>query len=113
LLALGLAWLFLWCRVEVVIGGGDAMREPVAMEIPAQEGPGAKAPPRRIRMRLMEGARGGGAPASVEEIEARLREAELRRQVGVPFLACFFFGSVWFKLLLSSLLISCVAVART
>jgi hypothetical protein len=113
LLALGLAWLFLWCRVEVVIGGGDAMREPVAMEIPAQEGPGAKAPPRRIRMRLMEGARGGGAPASVEEIEARLREAELRRQVGVPFLACFFFGSVWFKLLLFSLLISCVAVART
>ncbi|TVU00285.1 hypothetical protein EJB05_54273 [Eragrostis curvula] len=55
-------------------------REPVAMEIPAEEGPAARAPPRRIRMRLMEGARGGGAPASVEEIEARLREAEHRRQ---------------------------------
>jgi hypothetical protein len=71
------------------------MREPVVMEIPAEEGPAAKAPPRRIRMRLMAGARGGGAPASVEEIEARLREAELRRQVGVPFLACFFSSEVF------------------
>jgi len=65
-------------------------REPVAMEIPAEEGPAAaRAPPRRIRRRLVEGARGAGAPASVEEIEARLREAELRRQVRVPFVLLF------------------------
>ncbi|WVZ85739.1 hypothetical protein U9M48_032628 [Paspalum notatum var. saurae] len=65
-------------------------REPVAMEIPVEEGPAAalRVPPRRIRRRLMEGARGGGAPASVEEIEARLREAELRRQQFHEWLAC-------------------------
>ncbi|OEL18748.1 hypothetical protein BAE44_0020234 [Dichanthelium oligosanthes] len=65
-------------------------REPVAMEIPAEEGAAAagRGPPRRIRRRLMEGARGGGAPASVEEIEARLREAELRRQQFHEWLAC-------------------------
>lgn len=64
-------------------------REPVAMEIPAEEGPAAaRAPPRRIRRRLVEGARAGGAPASVEEIEARLREAELRRQQFREWLAC-------------------------
>lgn len=79
-------------------------REPVAMEIPAEEGPAAaRAPPRRIRRRLVEGARAGGAPASVEEIEARLREAELRRQVRVPFV--LFPSSrrvlVWFTLLLA------------
>ncbi|CAN6275744.1 unnamed protein product [Urochloa humidicola] len=61
-------------------------REPVAMEIPAEVE--ARAPPRRIRRRLMEGARGGGAPASVEEIEAKLREAELRRQQFHEWLAC-------------------------
>jgi hypothetical protein len=77
--------------------GRDVMREPVAMEIPAEEGPmasAARAPPRRIRMRLMEGARGGGAPASVEDIEAKLREAELRRQVGVP--VGFLFPPIFF-----------------
>lgn len=61
------------------------------MEIPAEEGgaAAARAPPRRIRRRLEEGARGsGGAPASVEEIEARLREAELRRQQFHEWLAC-------------------------
>ncbi|XP_066342910.1 uncharacterized protein [Miscanthus floridulus] len=64
-------------------------REPVAMEIPAEEGPAAaRAPPRRIRRRLVEGARGAGALASVEEIEARLREAELRRQQFHEWLAC-------------------------
>ncbi|KAF8772404.1 hypothetical protein HU200_005808 [Digitaria exilis] len=62
-------------------------REPVAMEIPAEEG-AARAPPRRIRRRLEEGARCGGAPATVEEIEARLREAELRRQQFHEWLAC-------------------------
>lgn len=64
-------------------------REPVAMEIPAEEGAAARSPPRRIRRRLVEGARGGGAPASVEEIEARLREAELRRQVRVTVVLRF------------------------
>ncbi|RLM65812.1 uncharacterized protein C2845_PM16G08190 [Panicum miliaceum] len=64
-------------------------REPVAMEIPAEEGAAAaRGPPRRIRRRLVEGARGGGAPASVEEIEARLRDAELRRQQFHEWLAC-------------------------
>ncbi|CAL5016887.1 unnamed protein product [Urochloa decumbens] len=64
-------------------------REPVAMEIPVEEGAAAgRSPPRRIRRRLVEGARGGGAPASVEEIEARLREAELRRQQFHEWLAC-------------------------
>lgn len=81
-------------------------REPVAMEIPAEEGPAAaaRAPPRRIRRRLVEGARGGGAPSSVEEIEARLREAELRRQVRVPFVLLFpsfVRVRVWFALLLA------------
>jgi len=67
-------------------------REPVAMEIPAEEGAAAAAarpPPRRIRRRLAEGARGGGAPASVEEIEVRLREAELRRQVRVTVVSLY------------------------
>ncbi|KAK3144712.1 hypothetical protein QOZ80_4AG0316810 [Eleusine coracana subsp. coracana] len=68
------------------------MREPVAMEIPAaEEGPAsasARAPPRRIRMRLMEGARAGGVPATVEDIETRLKEAELRRQQFHEWLAC-------------------------
>jgi hypothetical protein len=94
-------------------------REPVAMEIPAEEGlaAAARAPPRRIRRRLVEGARGAGAPASVEEIEARLREAELRRQVRVPFvLLCFPRVLVWFALLLAKkkkkqLGLGCVAVA--
>lgn len=63
-------------------------REPVAMEIPAEEG-AARAPPRRIRRRLVEGARCGGAPATVEEIEARLRDAELRRQVCVTVVLRF------------------------
>jgi len=48
-------------------------REPVAMEIPA-EGQGGPAAAR--------------APASVQEIEARLREAELRRQQFHEWLAC-------------------------
>ncbi|XP_062185297.1 uncharacterized protein LOC133888918 [Phragmites australis] len=63
-------------------------REPVAMEIPAEEGSAARTPPRRIRRRLLEGGRGCGAPASVEEIEARLREAELRRQQFHEWLVC-------------------------
>ncbi|KAM0940788.1 putative T-complex 11 protein [Dioscorea sansibarensis] len=51
-------------------GGG------IAMEFPAGESSGRV--PRRIRRRLMESKASG--PSSVEEIEAKLREAELRRQ---------------------------------
>ncbi|KAJ6820917.1 uncharacterized protein M6B38_394315 [Iris pallida] len=49
----------------------------VALEFPTGDSP-AKVP-LRIRRRLLEG-RGGGGPASVEEIEAKLKEADLRRQ---------------------------------
>ena len=66
-----------------MIGEVMGVREPVAMEIPLEEGAAARVPP-RIRRRLLEGrpAAGGGGPASAEEIEARLKEAEQRRQVG-------------------------------
>ncbi|KAL5215428.1 hypothetical protein ABZP36_006829 [Zizania latifolia] len=65
------------------------VREPVAMEIPAEEGSpaGAVRVPPRIRRRLLEGSRGGG-PASAEEIEAKLKEAELRRQQFHEWLSC-------------------------
>jgi hypothetical protein len=55
------------------------------MEIPLEEGAAARVPP-RIRRRLLEGRAGGGGgggQTSAEEIEARLKEAEQRRQVGV------------------------------
>ncbi|KAM0886236.1 hypothetical protein ACQ4PT_029827 [Festuca glaucescens] len=57
------------------------VREPVAMEIPLEEGAAARVPP-RIRRRLLEGRTGGGGGGqpSAEEIEARLKEAEQRRQ---------------------------------
>ncbi|KAM0886235.1 hypothetical protein ACQ4PT_029827 [Festuca glaucescens] len=59
------------------------VREPVAMEIPLEEGAAARVPP-RIRRRLLEGRTGGGGGGqpSAEEIEARLKEAEQRRQQG-------------------------------
>ncbi|KAJ0972842.1 hypothetical protein J5N97_020801 [Dioscorea zingiberensis] len=62
-------------------GGGVGMEKGgtgggIAMEFPAGEPSGRV--PRRIRRRLME-SRGSG-PSSVEEIEAKLREADLRRQ---------------------------------
>jgi hypothetical protein len=68
-----------------LIGAVMGVREPVAMEIPLEEGAAARVPP-RIRRRLLEGrtAGGGGGQTSAEEIEARLKEAEQRRQVGVP-----------------------------
>ncbi|KAJ6805750.1 uncharacterized protein M6B38_177680 [Iris pallida] len=56
---------------------------PVALEFPAgdssPEAAAAAKVPRKIRRRLLEG-RGGSAPASVEQIENKLREADLRRQ---------------------------------
>ncbi|KAL5213645.1 hypothetical protein ABZP36_002797 [Zizania latifolia] len=70
------------------------VREPVAMEIPLEEGSsgagagaGAVRIPPRIRRRLLEGSRGGG-PASAEEIETKLKEAELRRQQFHEWLSC-------------------------
>ncbi|KAE8815260.1 T-complex protein 11-like protein 1 [Hordeum vulgare] len=58
------------------------------MEIPAEEGAAARVPP-RIRRRLLEGrASGGGGPASAEEIEAKLKEADHRRQQFYDWLSC-------------------------
>ncbi|XP_006648736.1 uncharacterized protein LOC102721810 [Oryza brachyantha] len=64
--------------------------EAVALEIPAageeEEEEGSSPPvaaarvPPRIRRRLLQGRARGGAPATAEEIEAKLREADLRRQ---------------------------------
>ncbi|CAN6244697.1 unnamed protein product [Urochloa humidicola] len=58
-------------------------REAVALEIPAaEEGsppPPARVPP-RIRRRLLRARDGGGKEPTAEEIEAKLREAHLRRQ---------------------------------
>uniref|UniRef100_A0A0E0DEL8 Uncharacterized protein n=2 Tax=Oryza meridionalis TaxID=40149 RepID=A0A0E0DEL8_9ORYZ len=65
------------------------VREPVAMEIPAVEESAAGRMPPRIRRRLLEGSRvGGGAPTSAEEIEAKLKEAELRRQQFHEWVSC-------------------------
>nr|XP_051217438.1 uncharacterized protein LOC127334925 isoform X3 [Lolium perenne] len=66
------------------------VREPVAMEIPLEEGAAARVPP-RIRRRLLEGRTaggGGGGQTSGEEIEARLKEAEQRRQQFYDWLSC-------------------------
>lgn len=57
----------------------------VALEFPARDPatPSESAPcraPRRLRKR----GTGRSAPTSAEEIEAKLREADLRRQVGTP-----------------------------
>ncbi|KAI5015121.1 hypothetical protein ZWY2020_056511 [Hordeum vulgare] len=64
------------------------VREPVVMEIPAEEGAAARVPS-RIRRRLLEGrTSGGGGPASTEEIEAKLKEADHRRQQFYDWLSC-------------------------
>ncbi|KAF7009275.1 hypothetical protein CFC21_023833 [Triticum aestivum] len=64
------------------------VREPVAMEIPVEEGAAARVPP-RIRRRLLEGrTSGGGGPASAEEIDAKLKEADHRRQQFYDWLSC-------------------------
>uniref|UniRef100_A0A0E0KQX8 T-complex protein 11 n=1 Tax=Oryza punctata TaxID=4537 RepID=A0A0E0KQX8_ORYPU len=73
------------------------VREPVAMEIPAVEegSPSSSSAavvgrmPPRIRRRLLEGSRvGGGGATSAEEIEAKLKEAELRRQQFHEWVSC-------------------------
>ncbi|OEL24501.1 hypothetical protein BAE44_0014485 [Dichanthelium oligosanthes] len=61
--------------------------EAVALEIPAEEEgspPRARVPP-RIRRRLLRARDSGGRAPTAEEIEAKLREAHLRRQVGFVF----------------------------
>ncbi|KAM3387141.1 hypothetical protein ACQJBY_010171 [Aegilops geniculata] len=64
------------------------VREPVAMEIPAEDGALARVPP-RIRRRLLEGrTSGGGGLASAEEIDAKLKEADHRRQQFYDWLSC-------------------------
>ncbi|VAH32593.1 unnamed protein product [Triticum turgidum subsp. durum] len=64
------------------------VREPVAMEIPVEEGAAARVPP-QIRRRLLEGSTsGGGGPASAKEIEAKLKEADHRRQQFYDWLSC-------------------------
>lgn len=53
----------------------------VAMEFPVVDGAGLSSPPTlppRLRRRLTETK---ASPSSVEEIEAKLRDADLRRQV--------------------------------
>lgn len=73
------------------VAGGTATA--VAFEFPADGHTTAtlsSAPvkiPRRIRKRLLEAKSGSSPPSSVEEIEARLREADLRRQVSAFFLS--------------------------
>ncbi|KAF0893174.1 hypothetical protein E2562_023198 [Oryza meyeriana var. granulata] len=69
------------------------VREPVAMEIPVEEGSSSLAAaagrmPPRIRRRLLEGSRSGVGPTSAEEIEAKLKEAELRRQQFHEWVSC-------------------------
>lgn len=53
----------------------------IALDFPAGETSASPPPkvPRRIRRRLLESR--SSPPASVEEIEAKLKEADLRRQV--------------------------------
>lgn len=71
---------------DSVIGGGMGVPEAVALEIPAvEEGsptPLARVPP-RIRRRLLQAGSGenGGKAPTAEEIETKLRQAHLRRQV--------------------------------
>jgi hypothetical protein len=68
---------------------GSGWPEPVAMEFPMNSP--AESPvrmPRRIRRRLLE-AKSSSSPSSVEAIEAKLREADLRRQVNFVNLWCF------------------------
>lgn len=61
-----------------------------AFEFPANDGE-ASSPlsaklPRRLRRRLSAETK---APSTAEEIDAKLREASLRRQVGINFFGCF------------------------
>ncbi|KQJ99890.1 uncharacterized protein LOC100841358 isoform X2 [Brachypodium distachyon] len=63
--------------------------EAVALEIPVEEGSPASRVPPRIRRRLLQARESSaGAPATAEEIEAKLRDAHLRRQQFHEALSC-------------------------
>ncbi|CAM0945668.1 unnamed protein product [Alopecurus aequalis] len=63
--------------------------EAVALDIPAEEGPPATRVPPRIRRRLIQARESSVvAPATAEEIEAKLRDAHLRRQQFHEALSC-------------------------
>ncbi|WOL00886.1 hypothetical protein Cni_G09599 [Canna indica] len=75
------------------MGSGGGVETPaaerpaaVALDFPAGEPSSPARVPQRIRRRLLEGRSGNGA-SSVEEIEAKLREADLRRQQFREFLS--------------------------
>jgi hypothetical protein len=62
--------------------------EAVALEIPADDGSPPARVPLRIRRRLLRGAGeggGSGKASTAEEIEVKLHDADLRRQVGFCF----------------------------
>ncbi|KAJ4756584.1 T-complex protein 11 [Rhynchospora pubera] len=74
--------------MESVGGGGGAWPEPVVMEFPTNSPAESQAKlPRRIRRRLLE-AKSASSPSSAEAIEAKLREADLRRQRFYEWLSC-------------------------
>ncbi|KAE8788199.1 hypothetical protein D1007_37802 [Hordeum vulgare] len=63
--------------------------EAVALDIPAEEGSPVARVPRRIRRRLLQASESSAdAPATAEEIEAKLRDAQLRRQQFHETLSC-------------------------
>lgn len=69
---------------------GSGWPEPVVMEFPTNSPADSPARvPRRIRRRLLE-AKSGSSPSSAEAIEAKLREADLRRQVTFVSSWCLF-----------------------
>ena len=63
--------------------------EAVALDIPAEEGSPVARVPRRIRRRLLQARESSAdAPATAGEIEAKLRDAQLRRQQFHEKLSC-------------------------
>lgn len=67
---------------------GSGWPEPVVMEFPTNSTADSPARmPRRIRRRLLE-AKSGSSPSSAEAIEAKIREADLRRQRFYEWLSC-------------------------
>ncbi|XBI46095.1 hypothetical protein VPH35_110418 [Triticum aestivum] len=63
--------------------------EAVALDIPAEEGSPVARVPRRIRRRLLQARESSAdAPATAEEIESKLRDAQLRRQQFHETLSC-------------------------
>ncbi|VAI56565.1 unnamed protein product [Triticum turgidum subsp. durum] len=63
--------------------------EAVALDIPAEEGSPVARVPRRIRRRLLQARESSAdAPATAEEIETKLRDAQLRRQQFHETLSC-------------------------